>query len=121
MYVCVDCSHPLFSSRCKYNHHTPWPAFTHTIRADSVTKVPEEGRDGALKVSCGKCGAGLGHEFLKAGPDGETSRFWIFSNSLKFISKEGEGVGQLDAQKAVSETVSWKQSGSCNSSTCALS
>lgn len=75
MYVCVDCSHPLFSSRCKYNHHTPWPAFTHTIRADSVTKVPEEGRDGALKVSCGKCGAGLGHEFLKAGPDGETSRF----------------------------------------------
>ncbi|KAA0194231.1 hypothetical protein HAZT_HAZT000763 [Hyalella azteca] len=45
------------------------------IKPDSVTKVPEEGRPRALKVSCGKCGYGLGHEFLKDGPDGVGSRF----------------------------------------------
>jgi len=28
-----------------------------------------------LQVRCGKCGNGLGHEFLKDGPGGKTSRF----------------------------------------------
>lgn len=40
-----------------------------------------------LQVSCGKCGTGLGHEFVKGGPDGLSSRFWIFSHSLKFVAK----------------------------------
>jgi len=73
-YVCASCGYELFSSRTKYEHHSPWPAFTETIHPDSVSKVPEEGRANALKVSCGKCGLGLGHEFLKDGPD-EKSRF----------------------------------------------
>lgn len=41
MYVCSNCSHPLFSSRSKYAHSSPWPAFTETIREDSVTKMME--------------------------------------------------------------------------------
>lgn len=41
---------------------------------------------------CGKCGNGLGHEFLKDGPDGQMSRFWIFSHALKFEPKEGKVV-----------------------------
>jgi peptide-methionine (R)-S-oxide reductase len=73
-YVCAGCGYELFSSHVKYEHHSPWPAFTETIHDDSVSKVPEAGRPGALKVSCGKCGLGLGHEFLKDGPDGK-SRF----------------------------------------------
>ena len=40
-----------------------------------------------LQVSCGKCGNGLGHEFLGEGPKGKGSRFWIFSHSLKFVPK----------------------------------
>ncbi|CAG0914525.1 unnamed protein product [Notodromas monacha] len=71
-YVCSECSHPLFTSRSKYEHSSPWPAFTETLRADSLKKVLES--PGALKVSCGKCGNPLGHEFLKDGPDGK-SRF----------------------------------------------
>ena len=35
------------------------------------------------QVSCGRCGAPLGHEFLGDGPRGK-SRFWIFSHALKF-------------------------------------
>lgn len=41
IYVCSQCSHPLFSSRSKFPHSSPWPAFTETIREDSVTKMME--------------------------------------------------------------------------------
>lgn len=49
--MCVECDHPLFSSVSKYEHHTPWPAFTETIREDSVSKTPEPGRPKAIKVN----------------------------------------------------------------------
>ena len=92
IYVCVECDHPLFSSHAKYEHQTPWPAFSKPIRNDSLKKVresePQESSNCyALKVSCGKCGNGLGHEFVGDGPGGKGSRFWIFSHSLKFVPK----------------------------------
>lgn len=40
-----------------------------------------------FQVRCGKCGNGLGHEFVNDGPGKGLSRFWIFSSSLKFIPK----------------------------------
>uniref|UniRef100_A0A3B3R917 Neuralized E3 ubiquitin protein ligase 2 n=2 Tax=Paramormyrops kingsleyae TaxID=1676925 RepID=A0A3B3R917_9TELE len=73
IYVCSKCDHPLFSSRSKYEHSSPWPAFTETIRADSVSKHEE--RPTAFKVVCGKCGSGLGHEFINDGPKEGKSRF----------------------------------------------
>ncbi|KAB0384538.1 hypothetical protein FD755_006455, partial [Muntiacus reevesi] len=80
IYVCAKCGYELFSSRSKYAHSSPWPAFTETIHADSVAKRPEHNRPGAIKVSCGRCGNGLGHEFLNDGPN----------SSLKFIPKGEE-------------------------------
>ena len=50
-YVCKECGHELFRSEAKYEHQTPWPAFTKTILPDSVAKFEE--RKGALKVN--KC------------------------------------------------------------------
>ncbi|MBN3316252.1 MSB1A reductase, partial [Atractosteus spatula] len=73
IYLCAKCGHKLFSSRSKYEHSSPWPAFTETLQEDSVSKFVE--RPGALKVSCGKCGNGLGHEFLNDGPKDGLSRF----------------------------------------------
>ncbi|KAL1469582.1 hypothetical protein MRX96_009413 [Rhipicephalus microplus] len=73
-YVCSQCGYELFSSRTKFSHHSPWPSFTDTIHEDSVIKKPEFGRSTALKVYCGKCKQGLGHEFLGDGPNGK-SRF----------------------------------------------
>ncbi|KAF3846414.1 hypothetical protein F7725_003492 [Dissostichus mawsoni] len=87
IYVCSECGHKLFSSMSKFEHSTPWPAFSQTIHEDSVTKHPEAW--GPLKVlrfdepflmlisqvSCGKCGNGLGHEFLYDGPKEGLSRF----------------------------------------------
>lgn len=51
VYVCAKCGYELFSSRSKYAHSSPWPAFTETIHADSVVKRPEHNRPEALKVS----------------------------------------------------------------------
>jgi len=73
VYCCSECGYELFSSKTKYEHHTPWPAFTETIHPDSVSKKIESAT--ALKISCGKCGNPLGHEFLGDGPGGKGSRF----------------------------------------------
>lgn len=48
IYVCAKCGHELFASCAKYEHSSPWPAFTETIHQDSVAKRKE--RPGALKV-----------------------------------------------------------------------
>ena len=73
MYVCSQCGNELFLSIYKFKHSSPWPAFTQTVRTDSVSKYEESPM--ALKVSCGKCGQGLGHEFLNDGPNKGESRF----------------------------------------------
>ncbi|KYO30836.1 methionine-R-sulfoxide reductase B1 [Alligator mississippiensis] len=51
IYVCSKCGYELFSSQAKFEHSSPWPAFTKTVHADSVSKYEE--RPGTLKVSCG--------------------------------------------------------------------
>ncbi len=38
IYVCSHCGYELFSSRSKFEHSTPWPAFAETLRSDSVAK-----------------------------------------------------------------------------------
>ena len=40
-YVCVKCGFDLFSSNAKYEHSSPWPAFSETLRPDSLYKRPE--------------------------------------------------------------------------------
>lgn len=55
IYVCPKCGHELFSAKAKYKHNTPWPAFTETIRKDSVSKENEtepqqSSKNKALKV-----------------------------------------------------------------------
>uniref|UniRef100_A0A3B3UB32 MsrB domain-containing protein n=1 Tax=Poecilia latipinna TaxID=48699 RepID=A0A3B3UB32_9TELE len=52
---------------------SPWPAFSDTLIEDRVTKMMETLT--AFKVLCGKCGSGLGHQFLNDGPENRTSRF----------------------------------------------
>lgn len=69
VYVCAKCGYELFSSRSKYAHSSPWPAFTETIHADSVAKHPERNSPTALKVGAAAGGAEgvLARESLRAG------------------------------------------------------
>ncbi|CAN9505875.1 unnamed protein product [Ophioblennius macclurei] len=73
IYVCSECGHELFSSTSKFEHSSPWPSFSHTLHHNSVSKHPEAW--GPVKVCCGKCGSGLGHEFMYDGPKEGLSRF----------------------------------------------
>ena len=52
IYTCSECGHELFASFQKYEHQTPWPAFTETLHKDSVAKYQES--PNALKVGIGK-------------------------------------------------------------------
>jgi len=72
-YNCSQCNEPLFRSSEKFEHDSPWPAFNNTVKPNSVTKK-QEGRT-AYKVSCSKCGQGLGHEFIGDGSKEGCSRF----------------------------------------------
>ncbi|KPP58275.1 hypothetical protein Z043_123914, partial [Scleropages formosus] len=47
VYVCSKCGNELFSSRSKFKHSSPWPAFSETIHENSVSKYLE--RPGAFK------------------------------------------------------------------------
>lgn len=73
IYVCSNCGNELFHSQTKYEHSSPWPAFTRLIREDSVARVKESST--AIKISCSKCGNGLGHEFLGDGPKKGMNRY----------------------------------------------
>lgn len=39
--MCAECGHELFSSISKFEHSSPWPAFSETLHKDSVSKHPE--------------------------------------------------------------------------------
>uniref|UniRef100_H3DKX3 Methionine sulfoxide reductase B1a n=1 Tax=Tetraodon nigroviridis TaxID=99883 RepID=H3DKX3_TETNG len=48
IYVCSKCNNQLFSSRSKFEHSSPWPAFTEPVHENSVVKHEE--RPGAYKL-----------------------------------------------------------------------
>ncbi|KAK6187145.1 hypothetical protein SNE40_005233 [Patella caerulea] len=73
IYACAECGYELFHSHTKYEHSSPWPTFSKLIRPDSVQRRTESPT--AIKILCGKCGNGLGHEFLGDGPKKGQSRF----------------------------------------------
>lgn len=73
VYACVNCKNHLFSSVSKYEHSSPWPAFNKLIREDSVQRIQETKT--AIKILCGKCNTGLGHEFIGDGPKQGQNRY----------------------------------------------
>jgi len=56
VYACSQCGVELFSGKAKYQHQSPWPAFTELIRDDILRKEietePQSSSDKpSLKVS----------------------------------------------------------------------
>ena len=82
IYNCALCNNPLFSSEDKFQHHTPFPAFSKTLGDDYVKRIPETecqlwrfDKQPANRLYCAVCDSYFGHEFLNEGPDGVKSRF----------------------------------------------
>lgn len=83
VYKCAACGNPLFSSNAKFESGSGWPSFYEPISPDSV-KLEKDKSFGMSRteVTCGHCGAHLGHVFNDAPEQPTGKRFCINSISL---------------------------------------
>jgi peptide-methionine (R)-S-oxide reductase len=83
IYCCAVCGNKLFSSDSKYDSGTGWPSFTKPILPENIN-LNRDDSDGLIRteVSCGKCGAHLGHVFNDGPSASGGKRYCINSISL---------------------------------------
>ena len=64
VYRCKACGNPLFKSDAKFDSGTGWPSFVEPLEKESV-EYHHDSSHGMerIEVTCGKCGAHLGHVF----------------------------------------------------------
>lgn len=88
VYHCACCDNELFMSETKYDSGSGWPSFWQSV-SDEAVKLSRDVSHGMIRteVTCGKCGAHLGHVF-EDGPQPTFQRFCINSLALVFKAKE---------------------------------
>ena len=82
VYRCKACGNPLFRSDAKFDSGTGWPSFVEPLEKESVEYHHDRsfGTE-RIEVTCGKCGAHLGHVF-DDGPREAGKRYCINSICL---------------------------------------
>jgi peptide-methionine (R)-S-oxide reductase len=82
-YRCAGCGEPLFASDVKYDSGSGWPSFFQPIGEEHVEEhVAQIHGMTRSEVTCGKCGAHLGHVF-DDGPAPTGLRYCINSVSIE--------------------------------------
>ena len=84
-YACAACGNVLFTADAKFASSCGWPSFYQPERKNSVL-YHEDRTFGMVRteVTCGRCGAHLGHVF-DDGPPPTGQRYCINSVSLEFL------------------------------------
>lgn len=83
IYVCRQCSQPLFNAQAKFDAGCGWPSFDAEY-PDSITRVPDA--DGQrTEIICSNCKGHLGHVFEGEGLTDKNTRHCVNSASIKFI------------------------------------
>ena len=92
VYVCVDCSLPLFNSATKFESGTGWPSFWAPIAKNHVKEVVDRtlGME-RIEVECARCGGHLGHVFPD-GPPPTGQRYCMNSVAMRHVP-DGEPLG----------------------------
>ena len=88
-YHCAVCGNPIFDSKTKFDSGTGWPSFYQPITPDAVKyKEDKEMGESRVEVTCGQCGAHLGHVFDDAVDQPTGKRYCINSVCLDLEKKK---------------------------------
>lgn len=86
VFICRQCSAPLFSSKAKFDAGCGWPAFDENY-PDAVRRLPDP--DGMrVEIQCARCGGHLGHVFEGENFTNKNTRHCVNSLSIRFVPKE---------------------------------
>jgi len=90
-YYCTVCGTDLFTSDTKYDSGCGWPAFYEPVSKDALKYTEDTGFGmKQTEVTCGTCGAHLGHVFPDGPKDKTGQRYCINSASLNFKQRKNE-------------------------------
>jgi peptide-methionine (R)-S-oxide reductase len=90
IYRCACCGNELFDSHTKFDSGTGWPSFWQPLGPDRV-RTSSDRSHGMLRVevTCGRCGAHLGHVFPD-GPRPTGERYCMNSVALDLAKRSGD-------------------------------